>query len=567
MRTALLFGITLFLAAFASGQSCNPTALDQECFAYSLNSQGACVKAPILGVCCNKICEAPENFASCALDCAPSPMDANRIFSDADATWLRANAYDLVFDLRSFGRRVLGAEIQAFIGSTRIPVYDDGAHNDANQLDARWAGRVTVPADFDQNALTMRLQVRYRWGDTVLDQNILLAIPVTRTLKAELEAPESIRPGSELSGRVSVKNGSRAFAQPARLKWNRGTTSVFETDVWMDANGTGTFAFPVSLIDPPGEYQLSISGRDSNGNELEAQKTVSVLAPTQNEWGVRFIGPAPDRTTRGTPLPLALEWFSQEGLIEGSAIELVDPAGTRVSFERSTPRRFTVVYVVPMNLPLGEQEMRLEARGFLDNTPVTRTLVFSVRVEPARIFAEWLEPQKVVFTQGDVLNLRLSLAYANGTAPEGLRGLAIIDNRQQELQSPAPGILQGTYALSKVEPGARTIGVQAVDGYGNELIAKKSIQVTPADPLLFWLAQNGLLAGAVLLAIIVGAAAFVYARHRAHGQKRLEEITQLEERLQQSYFEKNEIGKAEYDAQMDMLEKERKRLKTKWGKP
>jgi uncharacterized protein YfaS (alpha-2-macroglobulin family) len=161
------------------------------------------------------------------------------------------------------------------------------------------------------------------------------------------ESPFSVR------GKLTRLSGEALAGRPLRLELRQWGRQTYGYDTVLQAvdlvtDGEGQVSTQIN-VQQPGSYQLRLTGKDSRGEEIYANRWIYVISPNRDAWASQFIEAIKISADRESYAPGDIAQLAIESSFSGPAL---------LTFERGTTRR---VQPVELTSPLTMVEVQVQA--------------------------------------------------------------------------------------------------------------------------------------------------------------------------------------------------------------
>jgi hypothetical protein len=330
--------------------------------------------------------------------------------------------------------------------------------------------------------------------------------------------------------------------------------TVFESKTRSDENGFFQFDQRTSLIYPPGNWHFIVSGKDSFENQGLMEKKAIVSKETGTIFmDVVFSSGYDKLYSRGQELKALVDVVFDEKLVEDAEVKALFPDGKEVALKMVSKGKYSLLYFLPFDFPLGDQTILINARKTIGSIKYGGSTEMKVTIDDAKINAVLLEPKKQTAALGEELNFRLKFNYENGK-PLSKANVSIKVNDKKIIGvEKEQGVFYFSYVVANEdlsEARQLILQVEAVDAFGNHVSFNKLFEVTGELTLEYYFRENPLLFLSVIFAFIFIIVVIIVVRKRLDTlnslNKRKKELEKLKGDLQEKYFNLGAIGSEQY---------------------
>jgi hypothetical protein len=541
--------------------SCAPAPLEV-CQNYFCDSNNVCRSETMSDCCGNGICEPPsERTETCSQDCVPG-LKLELVSPSQETPFMRGEKVPVVVSVISSGQAVSNARLRAsgFFGT--VELFNDGLHGDGTDSDNVYGNWVTVPVTAPEGLLSASVEGDFAGDHAALDFFVL----VKPELSYSLEFPALVFLGNNFLVSGNVQAGSRPVVLSFEFHLSDPSGKVIEKkEITTSANGSFSYSYRTSLIDPTGEWALDANGFDANNNRFSLSKTVLVEDPgRERSLGIDY---ASDKITvgKGETVSFVVTVTDFNFPVSDASVELVDPLGNNFPLSFLSDGKYGFSYRAPFELPAGQQSFRFQARRSTGITVKgTKEFVFPIEGKPFSM--ELLLPTEKKFSIGDSVRFRVRAEYAPAQPVLDANAFVLINGKRVPLASEGGGFYSGEYLLEETDAGSLPFEAVVADRFENRSSATGSVEAIGFG-FLFFVQRFG----AIVLVIAVILLTFFWFLHRSMNkslliqklEKRKNELLELEKNIQVKYFELASMEKTEFEKFMALYENELKEVEKK----
>lgn len=543
---------------------CAPATFE-ECIAYSCDANSVCQRTTTPNCCGNGICETGETLGACPKDCGEASTELEIISPEKTATFARAEHVPVIVKVSSNKIPIANASVTAtgFFGT--IQLFNDGKHGDASNSDNVYANNFLVSDKTPQGKQTITLTATYSTAEATLTQDLTINAQLTPAINP----PQLVFLGNTLTVDGTLSKGKEPTQARMNLTlFDAQNQLVDSTTAQTDENGFFSYSFHTSLIDPTGKWTLDANGTDINHNAFSFQTTIRVEDPKKERFlGIGYLLDKKN-VSKGDSFTIIATISDFGTPIDDAVTELIDPMGKTIPFSFIEKGKYSVVYTIPFEMPVGEQTFKIHARhstGIL--VEGFKQVTIDVQSKPFGI--ELIEPKEKKLSIGDSILFRVHAEYEPGKPILDANAFAIIAGTQVPLPGEGGGFYSGEYRIQEKDAGSAAFEIVVADRFENKASVKGQIEIFGLG-LNHYIQSYGAL---FVLTVFVFCGIFFFINRvlvRKATIQRLEkrklELIELEKNIQTKYFEQASIEKNEFDKFMEQYEKELKETEKKLAK-
>ncbi|GEM_PF-3998911 len=535
-------------------------------------AQGAC--GPGSSNCCgNNVCEAPigEDFGTCQIDCqTPKEVTVSIRSPVPGSIFARGESVVVQATVRA-DSVLLATPGQIFVvgkfGS--LDLFDDGAHDDEAAGDKIYGNRFEVTEEYLQQAYTLAVTA------TVSQTTNTSAVPfeVQPFLAINFSTDkEAYALGEEMVVSGIVSRRQTGVAMDLNIELVAEDAVLYSKVVQSSSDGRFEFSYQSTTLDPAGEWLVKLSARDESGNSgFYQKKIVTALSSPFSSLTIRYLSQSNDTVKTGEFLIVEAEVLDAgNNRVSGAEVLLVPPGSRDAVMVPETPAHtYSVLYKVPFDLELGQQQFELRAKKNLDASVETASLLFVLRIARSPLLLVLFEPVQSQFEVGDLLPIAVRVAYSDNRPLEGGFVSARVNGEEVALSPVDRGLFAGDYFVREKDLGKVVLELNARDAFGNA--GESSLEVfVHGYSWSFLIAQNALLAG-IAFVVILGGGIWLARRLRL-GKAKKSLVSQeavlrgMLQDLQKRYYQDKVISRENYDAERVDLESQLEKVKAQLEK-
>ncbi|GEM_PF-1555566 len=550
--------------------ACAGSVAGKLCMYYSCDPTSSFCQTLTQYPCCgNNICEVGENFANCSWDCAPKALTVAIWDFDETKHFLRGDKVVFKAFVTGDGVPVKEGSIAATGPFSQMKLYDDGNHADNKKSDGVYANTLSIDRSIAKGTHSVIVNAE-KLGVSASKTIKLIVDPV-------LDFPVSASKSQMVLGDIisfsgSAKRRGKPVLQQISFSAadeNSNPIAGFSQSIVPDENGNFSFDYHTSMIEPIGEWAVSAEVSDEFGNIGSFQKKIKVAAPgTAMFLDLEFLFPPEDQDSvfeRGDEVKLLAGLVFEGEPLSEAKVTAVFADSYSVELSESAPGKYTGKFEIPFDFPTGIVELRGIASKEIERTNYNGAALARLIIKEAQIKIAVVEPSVNVFAVGETINFSLSLKYSSGAAATGTAFTAIAsDGREIALKETRPGNFEGTVSIIASDLNGFGVSFNAVDSFGNKGAKSIPFEIMESRSLFFYFLTDPLLVVFILLGIIILVVLLFFVfrlRKRLSAlEKRRAELAKLREELQENYFSRGVIDKAEYYNLMSQYTNELERI-------
>ncbi len=541
---------------------CEGEVPDRPCRAFGC-VDNFCRITIVMNCCPNDICEGGESYGNCPNDCIPKVVSGEILKPEAGEEFMRGEDVLIKVRVTADGRSVASTDINAtgFFGVIK-PFYNDGRHNDDLLSDNVYAAKLRIAKDAPEGSNPVNVDLNFLGVKGRATFNLVVNPKLSTTLNTA--SAYALGDIIDLSGTVSKKG--EPISLPLDINVAYEGTLVHSRRTQSDEN-TGGFSatYHSTMIDPAGEWKITVSGADAQGNYVLLEKTTGVnvpraVLPLSIE---QLITPKP-KYSRGEELQLAMRVRDEAGAsVNGAGVVVVAPNGEKISLQELQPGQYTAVHPVAYDTPLGFQEFKTVAISASESIQYRGSSSMGFFVEPAKLQIAVLSPDKRHFRLGETALFEIEVSYPNGEFVPDANLQGLVGGSVLSFLPVARGVFESTYTFQKGDEGSAKIYIEAKDRYGNSGLETRQIEIS-GETVWFVFQENAQYIAAAAIAVVIVGSSLGYAYAKRTRRKRLIKrrayLTALEAELQKGYYEEGTVSKKEFKGRMEKYEKELARV-------
>lgn len=517
-------------------------------------------------VCCgNGFCEPPETFGDCPLDCNPAELVFDVLSPLPTQSFARGERVLVSIKISSSGRPIVGANAFAggFFGD--IQLFNDGKHEDGTNTDNIYANYFVVPSSAleEEHSVGVRGEFQNAKGTKEFP------VVVKAELNPSVEGPSLVFLGDNITlhGRIFRGPEPAVFSFDLNLI-NPNGNAVDKPKIQAGADGSFSYAFHTSQIDPRGEWILNGYGIDSNNNRMSFSKTVLVENSSKERFLTVDFALDKPKVSKGETVTIIATISDFGKPVDDATIELVDSFNKKILFSFVSSGKYNASYTVPFEMPVGEQHFKIHAKrqtgiwveGFKE---------FLIPIEGKSFLLELVLPTEKRFSVGDPVKFRVHAEYESNQPVLDANAFVIISGHQVSLEAEGLGFYSGEYILQESDLGSVGFETVVVDRFANRSSVTGKVEVFGLGPN-YYLQRYGslflVLAAFFSLLFFVAYRLVVKQLLIQRLEKRQADLIELEKSLQVKYFEQASIEKKEFEQFMEAYENELKEVAKKIAK-
>jgi|GEM_PF-6163542 len=346
--------------------------------------------------------------------------------------------------------------------------------------------------------------------------------------------------------------------------------TIFEKKVTPDPSGSFSFSYPISFLNPVGDWQIF-------AKDYPQRLRVSVLpTPESATLVLAFSSPGASSVKRTEEIPFNVRLTKNSEPVLGAQVVMYGPTGERIALAEKGGGNYGTGFVLSRNAPLGNWGVLVQAEATIDRVRLGGINRIALEVIPSPIQFDFESPVFPEYKVGEALNVSVKPRYSDGDAVQNPIWTVSVGNRALELEPSSENTFAGSLLLEASDAGEQLFSISVVDDANNSGVFSQVLRVTGASDyqLMQWFPF--LLGLGVVLLISLH---FVWSRKTIRArQSRLElerEAFQSElKTLQQKYFEEKSVPEsvfekksAELSVKLSKTEEQLKAIKNENEKP
>ncbi|MBU0661834.1 MAG: hypothetical protein ABH854_04375 [Candidatus Diapherotrites archaeon] len=548
-------------------ETCEGNVPDKTCWVYSctvVSDVNACRQVSLDNCCGNDSCDSEENYGICPADCLPTSIEIEILSPAAGEYFMRGEGALIKARVTAEGRSAPSTDLIAKGGFGTLMLYNDGMHEDALGGDPIFANLFYVDTNFPAGKYPFTLSGTFMG----VDGNTAGVLEINPYFSAGLETENTYNQGDEIpvSGTLMKRNRPVKMEFDVQILYRDET--IFSGKGSSDTNGKFGTIYHSSLLDPPGEWLLRLSGSDDYNNLLEAEHSFEVSrAKSLSYLGFELVNTLSTSYRRESAMEFVLNLYDSKGAPAiGAEVYLATPLNEKIPLQEFTEGQYSGTYTIPYNFPTGNA--KFEIRASKTEAGITQEGVKHIftKIESTSINIEIQEPSELHYRIGDFMPVKLKISYPSGGLVSAARGTVKLAGSDILLEQTSLGIVQASYPVTEADTGVRTVFLRVEDDFGNTGLGETRVEISGTSVLYNIINSAPFVIGAVaiilgILAVIGLIAGMALLSRRMKNRK--QELLELERKLQKEYFEQHAISREEYDEMLDKYETELKRIERK----
>lgn len=533
---------------------CTGTYGGNACYTYNCTSGSApgsvCVPTLKLGCCGNGICEKTEAYASCPDDCFPRSVAVDMI-DFQDKNFLRGEQMVIRAKVLADLYPAKGADVKAkspnFLGVVNL--FDDGDHNDLLADDGVYGNSTVIPPNAAAGTYNVEVEafVRTVRGETEFTARLVPYLDLAASLDAAVYAL-----GDTIQVKGSLARLGQPLLVPVTLEIVHEGNPVFSTTLNPDDEGNFSFERRTSLIDPVGEWLVSLKASDTSNNQGLVEKRVQVL----EELGVgflkaEFIEPTARAYDRGNEVNFIVRVVDHHNdVVEKAEVMVLLPGNKAVKALELSPGNYGVKYLLPLDFPVGEQVFTARAVKDVNAVQFSGSSTKNLVVNRLPITVEIVSPSKAIYDLGERIEFTVKAYYSFQKPVEKATVLLDFGSRVVSAKLEADGAYHYATVVTKKGEKGLEAKITVTDAYGNMGSGEVALKIRPSYSPLYLVAKNPLQFGGLGLMVLVLVAFAAYWSMNLAGirleEKKKKSLLESKKKVQEQYFNERLIGNREY---------------------
>ncbi|MAG21718.1 MAG: hypothetical protein CL943_00235 [Candidatus Diapherotrites archaeon] len=501
-------------------------------------------------VCGNHTCESAENFTNCPADCDPGAITIEVLEFDASQSYMRGEEIFIKIKVLADGSPVSDPNVSVigFFGSMKL--YDDGNHGDDKKFDTVFANSFIIPANAIEGTKVLKITAEKR--------GVVGTVSVEMELDASLELSMTINDDRfvlsdaiELDGQL--KRRGLPIQDTIAIYFLFDGNTLVSAYIEPDENGSFSYTYHTSVIDPLGKWTISAGSVDAKGNRGTSEKTFELYKGIQDfYYNLEFVEPLSKIFSRGDVMKFLVEITDEDGnFVDGANVNISLPNTETLKLNEITTGSYTNSYKLPYDFGLGRRSFTVVAskdiNGFLFSGFSSKEAI----IDKGKIFVDLVKPEKRIFYFGDAINFEFELHYFDNTSVSKAIVDLKVNNKLLQVEEVSRGLYHATYIVSdEIEIERMLLFMGVKDQSENLGEYSEEFEIRAGGGPLYSLQRNTIFIigfGGVMLFALFIAALYVRKILKAQGHgKRKVELERLIEELRQQYFEKGKIKSGEY---------------------
>jgi hypothetical protein len=375
----------------------------------------------------------------------------------------------------------------------------------------------------------------------------------------------------KITGTVSKNKNPVALDLIATITTEDGEELHAET-VSSNINGSFKEEFQITGIHPEGNWVITVSAVDAEGNDGFFAKEVTIKAPSDNAaLSIKFANLIVGTAERGDSIQIVLSVEDEYAeFVEQAEVVLEAPDGSETTLRETDEQTYVGKYTLPVTLSSGIQQFTVRANKKTTFSVSSGSQILSIQIAAANLNVELLEPQASTFSIGDDIPIKLRITYGDGNPVNESVIQGSVNGTPVTFRAIDKGVYVGTYFAQEKDVGTITFSAAVEDSFMNRGTVDRELNIQAGFSPNYYVKTNPLAVGAGGLIIIVILAGIVFtlrAQGAASGmEKQLSRLQRQSEQLEIQYFKDQTLNKSDYTKMSNEVEAEIAALEKKMKK-
>ncbi|HZX20239.1 MAG TPA: hypothetical protein VFF13_04445, partial [archaeon] len=512
----------------------------------------SCQQTIKLGVCGNSRCESGENYFTCEADCKPREILIESSFPDT--FYVRGENVQVKATVVVDGQEVTGAQVRAqgFFGS--IALFNDGRHDEGTRNDNVYANYFIINRDVDKQLYPIIITAEL--GGVIGKKSIFINVVPKLSFSVQFDKEFYIL-GDNLKMEGTLGRKTIPVNLPIDLNFEFEERLLADENLFSE-NGKFSANYRTTLIDNDGNYIVTMTSFDENGNIGILEKNISVLSSEATNFLIVGIGITDSNAgfKKGSIVTITSSVKDvANNPIENAIVTGTTASGLRFDLVEVSTGFYEGNFLIENRTKNGELGIQINAAKQSKQGSASS----SINVVESNINLEIIEPKTTNFLAGEEIIVRVKAGYEDGSPVVTEKILANVNNKTIELKGIDKGIYEGTYIVDINDQGSVSVKIGLDDGYDNQAEQTIVVEVTGIS-YLYYLRTSGI---SIVLFVVAGIITLFFGLRIVKKITGIDSLKKREKRLietikgiQTQYFVEGSTDKKTYDKYMEKYESE-----------
>lgn len=504
--------------------------------------------------CCpNQLCEENENYGNCPGDCQPKTINIEVLSPVAGAEYMRGE--DVLFKVAADadGRVIASADINIDGALGLIGFYNDGAHGDDLLGDNVYANTAAVPRSIAPGTHKLTLNAFFM----VISTQHEIELVVDPGMDGVLSLADRLMLGQmvNITGNVSKRGQGMKMWLDVTIecsgceKPELEGSEIFSGSVESSGDGEFSIGYHTSLLDPDGNWLVSVYGEDEHGNYVRLEKEVELTKPAAiMPLEVDLLSNINEFYRRGDRMNVVVKAYSDGKIVSDAKAELFW-GDNKTSLQELQTGQYSASVGIPYSTRLGITDFRVVIGTVDQNMAYKGVEDFYTEISKAELAVRIIEPERRSFKVGEEIEMLVEVAYPTDELVTTAGVKALVVEQEIELLPVTKGAFSAKFVPKETDAGSRKIFFGAEDEFGNTGYESINIEVA-GKAAEYYAHQYGIFIGAFVAGIMVVLGYIYYQttkRRSLEGlQQKERDVRERMQNLQDQYFKQHAMGKDNY---------------------
>lgn len=435
---------------------------------YEYGCVGANCKELLKKDCCgNGVCETNEDFLSCGIDCKPQAIQIELTSFTAASEFMRGDTLPVVVSVTVDSHAVSDAEVyvKGFFGRKRLR--NTGTYGDAKPNDNVYGFSFTIPENISEGEQIILIEVRYKEKVQLFRKSYIvnpkLDISINKN-KDNYILGDII----QITGQITKHEQPIAVPIDVNLvdsKKNVILQIVLETD----EQGNYTFSYHTNLLEPLGVWKIAFYANDSNGNYLQLEADLNLLAVTQTSFlQVAMVSELLPEYSRGETIDINVEVKDYSGAaVDDAEVTILTPLNQKLVLAMESSGLYRATFWIPWQTPQENQKFQISAVREAGGAHYSGQVSFDLNFLPIEINIEIVAPEATHYSVGEEINFTILISYPDKSQATNVTIAAHVNDNPVEFTAVGQGKHEAAYIVGEGDEGKTLFSAETEDIYGN----------------------------------------------------------------------------------------------------
>ncbi len=310
---------------------------------------------------------------------------------------------------------------------------------------------------------------------------------------------------------------------------------LFSKRIVADSNGSFTYLYNLSFLDPEGAYMVSDGASSMN----------FTVFPTRNSsyYLVTFLSPSPRTYERTETLNIRVNISSAGEVVTNATVQTFDLKGKRVSLTEEGNGVYNCTFQIPADAPLKQENIVVLVKKY--NLGGERKVAISIAKTTLNI--DLIEPKLSKYDVGAKVLIKFTAKYSNKSVADVSVNVSVNNNFLNVSKKGDTYIAEYLPLIS--DEGILNLEIYVFDKYGN--YGTHTMKLTIGGAFAYWLRINSWWIVALLVS---GLVIFIIAQRKLSKattinklRKKRNNLINKKKDVQREYYVNKTIDKKIYD--------------------